>query len=119
MSIALITHDLGVVAEVADEVAVMYCGRIVEWAPVERLFAAPRHPYTLGLLGSLPRMVADQSELSPIRGSVPQPGHLPPGCAFAPRCDRATPICRVRLPDFVDAGSGHGVACLAALKEAA
>ena len=86
----LITHDLGVVAEVADRVAVMYTGKIVEESPVEELFARPRHPYTEGLLRSVPKLtaehVAKKERLETIEGVVPSPTDLPPGCHFAPRC---------------------------------
>jgi peptide/nickel transport system ATP-binding protein len=108
MAIVLITHDLGVVAEMADDVAVMYCGRIIEQAPVARLFADPQHPYTSGLLRSLPRM-EDEGDLVPIAGSVPEPRKLPPGCAFAPRCAHASAVCQT-APALADRG-GHLAAC--------
>src|SRR5437868_3594640 len=85
-AIILITHDLGVVAELADEVAVMYAGRIVEKAPVARLFAQPQHPYTIGLLGSIPSMHLEQERLHAIDGQVPKPEANVRGCRFAPRC---------------------------------
>ncbi len=113
MAIVLITHDLGVVAETADRVAVMYCGRIVEQAPTERIFASPEHPYTRGLLDSLPRMARDEVALSPIPGAVPQPGDMPSGCAFAPRCAAAMPACSGLVPRLADRAQGHAVACLA------
>ena len=96
----LITHDLGVVAELADRVAVMYAGRIVELADVETLFARPRHPYTLGLLASLPRLDLDLARLSPIPGQPPSLIDLPPGCPFHPRCrlSRGRERCRTELP---------------------
>jgi peptide/nickel transport system ATP-binding protein len=114
MAIVLITHDLGVVAEMADDVAVMYCGRIIEQASAARLFADPQHPYTSGLLRSLPRMPSsedDQGEgdLVPIAGSVPEPRRLPPGCAFAPRCGFASAVCQT-APALTDRG-GHLAAC--------
>ncbi len=87
MSILLITHDLGVVAEIAHEVAVMYAGRIVERAGVHELFAAPLHPYTRGLFRSLPKLGDTRERLDTIPGAVPNPMGLPPGCAFHPRCD--------------------------------
>ena len=111
MALVLITHDLGVIAETADDVAVMYCGRVVEHAPVERLFASPRHPYTRGLLASLPRMDARDENLRPIPGSVPQAGEMPAGCAFAPRCDMAEPGCHAVLPLLAPRADRHGVAC--------
>ena len=97
LAVLLITHDLGVVAEVADRVAVMYTGRIVEEAPVEELFARPRHPYTEGLLRSVPKLtiehVAKKVRLETIEGTVPSPTNLPPGCHFAPRCPHRMPRC--------------------------
>ena len=91
MAIILITHDLGVVAQTADHVAVMYAGRIVEQAPVGELFHGPRHPYTIGLLESIPRMNERKTRLSVIPGTVPPPTAFPPGCAFHPRCRRLNP----------------------------
>src|SRR5438132_7171980 len=85
-AIVLITHDLGVVAEVADDVVVMYAGRIVEQAPVRTLFERPQHPYTVGLLGSIPRLHGRQRRLAAIEGQVPSPQHMPAGCRFAERC---------------------------------
>lgn len=97
LSVLLITHDLGVVAEVADRVAVMYTGRIVEESPVEEIFAHPRHPYTEGLLRSVPKLterdIAKRHRLSTIEGTVPNPAALPPGCHFAPRCEHRLPRC--------------------------
>src|SRR5450631_3161626 len=93
-AIILITHDLGVVAEVADDVVVMYAGRVVERAPVQALFDAPQHPYTVGLLGSIPRLDADRPRLAAIEGQVPNPLHPPTGCAFADRCPFADALCR-------------------------
>jgi peptide/nickel transport system ATP-binding protein len=119
MAIALITHDLGVVAETADEVAVMYCGRIVEQARTDRLFASPEHPYTRGLLSSLPRMTVDEASLNPIPGTVPQPGNLPAGCAFAPRCADATAACAGVVPRLADRAPLHAVACIARDRAAA
>ena len=95
MAILIITHDLGVIAEVADEVLVMYAGKIVESAPVAALFADPQHPYTIGLLGSIPRIEIDRERLSTIEGTVPSPNNQPKGCRFAPRCRSAaafTPV---------------------------
>ncbi|MDQ3688266.1 MAG: ABC transporter ATP-binding protein [Acidobacteriota bacterium] len=97
LAVLLITHDLGVVAEVADRVAVMYTGRIVEESPVEELFARPKHPYTEGLLQSVPKLTAASAakveRLSTIEGTVPKPTNLPPGCHFAPRCSHRMPRC--------------------------
>ena len=119
MALVLITHDLGVIAETADDVAVMYCGRVVEHAPVERLFASPRHPYTRGLLASLPRMDTRDENLQPIPGSVPQAGEMPAGCAFAPRCDAAEPGCHAVLPLLAPRADRHGVACHVGARTAA
>ncbi len=111
MSIVLVTHDLGVVAEMADAVSVMYCGRIVEEAPVRDLFYRPRHPYTVGLLGSLPRVDQHVDVLSPIQGWVPSPADLPSGCSFAPRCPHASSICTETEPGLSSAEASHPVAC--------
>ena len=113
-AILLITHDLGVIAELADDVAVMYAGRIVEQAPVRELFADPQHPYTLGLLGSLPRLDAVQDRLTAITGSVPDPRHMPVGCRFSPRCPLADARCRAEQPPLASvhgAAPVHQVAC--------
>jgi oligopeptide/dipeptide ABC transporter ATP-binding protein len=93
-SIILITHDLGVIAELADDVAVMYAGRIVEQASVERIFAEPQHPYTIGLLGSIPRLHVEQARLASIEGQVPGQHATPAGCRFEPRCPFALERCR-------------------------
>jgi oligopeptide/dipeptide ABC transporter ATP-binding protein len=110
----LITHNLGIVAETADRVAVMYAGRIVEEAPVARLFAAPQHPYTIGLLGAVPRLAGGRDRLATIEGNVPDPLHLPPGCPFAPRCPFAEPRCHAEDPALQELGPGHHAACLRA-----
>ncbi|MGH7101608.1 MAG: ABC transporter ATP-binding protein [Acetobacteraceae bacterium] len=114
MAIVLITHDLGVVAEVADRVAVMYAGRIVEEAPTISLFDDPQHPYTLGLLGSIPRLDQAHERLLAIEGAVPPPFALPPGCRFHPRCVFAAPECAMCDPPLAALGPGHRVACLCA-----
>jgi oligopeptide/dipeptide ABC transporter ATP-binding protein len=111
MSIILITHDLGVVAEMADTVVVMYCGRVVECASAQDLFAAPRHPYTKGLIDSLPRIDHRVDDLAPVDGFLPSPFDLPPGCAFEPRCPNATDRCRADAPDGTAFGSDHLVSC--------
>ncbi len=110
-AIILITHDLGVVAEVADEVVVMYAGRIVEQASVRALFDAPQHPYTVGLLGSIPRLHGEQRRLASIEGQVPSPLHLPAGCRFAERCPFADAKCRAESPPLRALGAGHASAC--------
>jgi peptide/nickel transport system ATP-binding protein len=110
-AILLISHDMGVIAEMADEVAVMYAGRIVEKAPVERLFAEPQHPYTIGLLGSIPRLDVTREHLPAIQGSVPDPMNPPPGCRFNPRCPFADAECRQAAPELRDVTAGHAVAC--------
>jgi peptide/nickel transport system ATP-binding protein len=111
MALVLISHDLGVVADMCSRVCVMYAGRIVEQAPSERLFAHPAHPYTQGLLGALPDMVGPRRRLTAIPGFVPEPWNLPPGCAFAPRCERADGACSV-MPVLRPAGAGHEAACV-------
>jgi peptide/nickel transport system ATP-binding protein len=110
-AIILITHDLGVVAELADDVVVMYAGRIVERATVAALFAEPQHPYTVGLLGSIPRLDIEQDRLAAIEGQVPNP--LPPvaGCRFHPRCPFVIERCRHEDPPLIDLGNGHESAC--------
>jgi len=111
MSVILITHNLGVVAETCDRVAVMYAGNIVEVADVEALFADPKHPYTQGLLGSIPRADRDMDELVIIEGSVPNLVNPPQGCRFHPRCPHVMNVCRVEKPKDVDLADGHTVAC--------
>jgi peptide/nickel transport system ATP-binding protein len=113
-AIVLITHDLGVVAEVADDVVVMYAGRIVERGPVQALFNAPQHPYTVGLLGSIPRLDTTHQRLASIEGQVPAPQQLPRGCSFADRCPFALAACRVDTPALRDVGERHQSACLRA-----
>jgi peptide/nickel transport system ATP-binding protein len=111
MSILFITHDMGVVAEIADDVAVMYASAVVESAPVHDLFDTPRHPYTQGLLASIPTPGrAPDERLVPIPGSVPSLGAMPPGCAFAPRCHRADAVCAAPVV-LERATPAHAVAC--------
>jgi peptide/nickel transport system ATP-binding protein len=112
MAMVLISHDLGVVAENCDRVAVMYAGRIVEEAPADRLFAAPQHPYTQGLLDALPDLEGPRRRLAAIPGTVPEPARLPPGCAFGPRCHRAEPACAAAVPAFRAIAPDHRAACL-------
>lgn len=111
MAVLLVTHDLGVVARVADHVTVMYAGRVVETAPVRRLFAEPRHPYTQGLLGARPRIDRDVAALVTIDGAVPPLDAMPPGCAFAPRCAWADITCDRQDPATTRDGAGRFVAC--------
>ena len=111
MAVLLITHDLGVVSETADRVVVMYCGQLVEEAEVRTLFDHPLHPYTLGLLKSIPRLEDDDAKrLYMIKGTVPNPLEMPPGCHFSDRCDSCMDICRTKVPDLVDV-DGHKVRC--------
>ena len=110
-AIVLITHDLGVVAEVADDVVVMYAGRVVEQAPVQALFEAPQHPYTIGLLGSIPRLDAQRSRLASIEGQVPSPLRRSAGCSFAERCPFADARCRAEAPGLREVGARHQSAC--------
>ena len=112
MSVLLITHNLGIVAEIADRVAVMYTGRILEIAPTDDLFRRPLHPYTRGLMESIPRMDRTVKELAAIPGMVPPIDALPPGCAFSPRCPLAEARCRQAVPPLEDAGNGHKSRCL-------
>jgi oligopeptide transport system ATP-binding protein len=111
MAVIMITHDLGVIAEVAQNVAVMYAGKIVERAPVVELFEAPQHPYTQGLLGSIPSPDKLGRRLDVIRGTVPHPLNLPPGCTFAPRCPQRMDICETAFPALEPTGPGRDVAC--------
>jgi len=111
MAIILITHDLGVVAEMADEVAVMYAGRVVERSPGPDIFDDPQHPYTLGLLGSIPKIEEDRDRLLAIEGSVPPPFDLPGGCRFHPRCVFAEPACTEADPELREITVGHRAAC--------
>ncbi len=114
MGVLLITHDLGVVSEVADRVVVMYCGQVVEQSPVDQLFERPLHPYTLGLLDSIPRLEDDDNErLFMIRGQVPNPLDMPPGCPFSDRCDRCMDVCRTRMPELreIEGQPGRSVRC--------
>jgi len=115
--ILFITHNLGVVAEIADEVAVMYAGRIVERAPAASLFADAQHPYTLALLAAMPALTGTQERLEPIPGRMPAPGEMPRGCRFAPRCPFAAPRCG-ETPPLRAIGPGHDVACWRAPVEA-
>ena len=112
MAIVLITHDLGVVAQYVDRVIVMYCGRVVEQAPVEELFDAPQHPYTQGLLSSIASLDGDSERLETIPGTVPSPFELPAGCRFRPRCGFSRDACSLEDPPLIAAAPGHAAACI-------
>jgi oligopeptide/dipeptide ABC transporter ATP-binding protein len=116
LAVLLITHDLGVVAEVAERVAVMYTGKIVEESPVDELFARPKHPYTEGLLRSVPKLTARDvvkaERLQTIEGTVPRPTALPPGCHFEPRCQYRMPRCREGEIPLYEVDAGVRVRCV-------
>ncbi|MEU0303986.1 ABC transporter ATP-binding protein [Streptomyces sp. NPDC006175] len=111
MGLILITHDLGVVADVADKIAVMYAGRIVETSPVHEIYKAPAHPYTKGLLKSIPRLDQKGQELYAIKGLPPNLLHIPPGCAFHPRCPMAQAVCRTDVPPLYTVDEERRSAC--------
>ena len=111
-SMIMITHDLGIVAEICDKVAIMYAGNIVEFADKYELFKNPKHPYTVGLFGSIPDISSDDDTLKPIKGLMPDPSNLPEGCPFNPRCEQARPECSSGEPRYVDTGNGHFVKCV-------
>lgn len=110
-AIVMITHNLGVVAESCDYVYVMYAGKIMEEAPVRELFKNPMHPYTFGLMNSIPKMTETKEHLYTIKGLVPNLLHLPEGCRFCPRCDKAMKICTMYQPDLYETEQGHKVRC--------
>jgi len=114
MAMVLISHDLGVVAENCDRVAVMYAGRIVEEAPSNQLFADPVHPYAQGLIGALPPLDGPRRRLTAIPATVPDPAHMPAGCAFAPRCTLAAEPCGLAAPSLVPIANDRNVACIRA-----
>jgi len=114
MALVLISHDLGVVADICDRVCVMYAGRIVEEAASDELFRLSAHPYTSGLLGALPTMDGPRRRLAAIPGTVPQPHALPPGCAFTPRCPMMIPACDAAPPMLREVGTKHRAACIRA-----
>jgi oligopeptide/dipeptide ABC transporter ATP-binding protein len=112
MAILFITHDLGVIASIADDVIVMYLGKIVESAAVREIFHDPRHPYTQGLMKSIPSLVTIRKErLIPIKGVVPDTFEIPEGCGFEPRCPQAMEICKEKKPALVEVAPGHRTAC--------
>ena len=104
-AVMLVTHDMGVIAETADRVAVMYAGRVAEIGPVAEVIRAPKHPYTVGLMGSIPSLVGDRERLVQIDGTMPRLNAIPPGCAFHPRCDRAFDRCRRERPELLAVGA--------------
>ena len=111
MSMIMITHDLGIVAEICDTVAIVYAGQIVEYGTLKDIFNSTAHPYTVGLFGSLPNMDDRTQRLKPIPGLMPDPTKLPEGCTFCPRCPHATEKCRTERPTLVNIGGEHQVAC--------
>jgi len=111
-SMLMITHDLGIVAEVCDKVAIMYAGSIVEYTTTRDLFTNPSHPYTIGLFGSIPSVDSDEPRLKPIEGQMPDPTDLPSGCPFHPRCPKATEKCTRMIPANTEIEPGHFVKCL-------
>jgi len=111
MAILLITHNLGIVGDMADRVAVMYAGQIVELSPARELLRRPLHPYTRALMNSVPKLRRDAARLSAIPGNVPQPGDFPPGCRFAPRCPMAKPACSEAIPELLETEPGSWVRC--------
>jgi peptide/nickel transport system ATP-binding protein/oligopeptide transport system ATP-binding protein len=112
MAVIIITHNMGVVAETADRVLVMYAGKLVEHAGVDALFENPAHPYTRGLLESIPSLEDARTRLYTIPGALPNPAALPPGCRFAPRCAWRIPQCEAGLPPLIEIGAGHEAACI-------
>jgi peptide/nickel transport system ATP-binding protein len=112
MALVLISHDLGVIAEACERVAVMYAGRIVEEAPVAQLFDAAAHPYTQGLIGALPPMDGPRRRLAAIPGGVPEPWAMPPGCGFAPRCQFRSAPCDAAIPGLMGLSGQHRAACI-------
>ncbi|MGI6782929.1 MAG: ABC transporter ATP-binding protein [Aminivibrio sp.] len=110
-SLIMITHDLGIVAEMCDKVAIMYAGKVVEYAPTEALFNHPGHPYTEGLFNSIPDLDSDEEELKVIQGLMPDPANLPAGCAFHPRCPYSVEECSRTAPAMAEIEPGHFVAC--------
>jgi oligopeptide/dipeptide ABC transporter ATP-binding protein len=111
MGMIMITHDLGVIAEVCDRVAVMYAAKIVEYSTVDEIFYNPKHPYTIGLLKSIPRLGVHKEKLATIEGTVPAPTNFPAGCHFCTRCAYADALCWNDEPPLVEVETGHFVAC--------
>ncbi len=111
-AVMLVTHDMGVIAETADRVAVMYAGRVVEIGPVADVIHRPQHPYTVGLMGSIPSVVEDRPKLAQIDGAMPRLDAIPPGCPFNPRCPRVMPVCRTERPELLEAGRSRAACWL-------
>jgi len=111
-SVLLITHDLGVVAEMCDRVAIMYAGEIVEEGDINEIFNNTGHPYTIGLFKSLPDLDSEEERLHPIQGLMPDPMDLPSGCKFAPRCPNSCPACSEKEQEFIEIAKGHKVRCM-------
>ena len=111
MALIMITHDMGVIAETADRVVVMYAGQVVEYGEVHEIFKSPKHPYTYGLLSSIPRLDIEQEKLRSIPGTVPDPLNFPPGCRFHPRCEFAEERCRLEEPKMEEVKEGHYSRC--------
>jgi oligopeptide/dipeptide ABC transporter ATP-binding protein len=113
LAMLFVSHDLAVVSRVSHRIAVMYAGRIVESGTADEIFAHPAHPYTRGLIGSIPTLKTDrQQPLHAIEGAVPSPGSLPPGCSFAPRCPLCIPACESAMPALVSIAPGHEARCI-------
>ena len=110
-SMIMITHDLGIVAEICDHVAIMYAGSVIEYGTVEKLYTDPKHPYTKGLFASIPTLDADEESLHVIKGAPPNPVDLPKGCKFHPRCEFATERCKCEVPKMIDLDASHCVSC--------
>ena len=110
-SMLLITHDLGIVAETCDDVAIMYAGQIVEYGSLAQIFDNPMHPYTIGLFGSIPSLDKDVDRLTPIKGLMPDPANLPKGCKFSTRCNKCCDRCREQEPEYLEVEPGHFVRC--------
>jgi peptide/nickel transport system ATP-binding protein len=116
-SVALVTHDLGVVAEHADSISVMYAGKIAEYGDRDDIYYAAHHPYTWGLLDSIPRLDEMRDRLNPIQGSPPSLIYVPPGCAFHPRCPYVMDVCRTEVPPLLPSSGNHAAACHLPLAE--
>jgi len=111
-SMIMITHDLGIVADVCDKVAIMYAGKVIEYTDKRKLFTDPKHPYTVGLFNSIPNIEEDEDRLKPIKGLMPDPTNLPTGCPFHPRCPKVVSECSKRVPKITEVEPGHYVNCL-------